>query len=165
MTDVGSQGHLEPKSDAFRNYAGGLSTELELAEDMVARADLLTLSAPEMSVLLGGLRVLGANHGGAAHGVFTKTPGTLNNHFFVNLLDNDVVWKKSEAHAGVYEGHKRGSDAIVWTGTAVDLVFGSNSQLRAIAEVYASADAAQKFVEDFAAAWAKVMSLDRFDLR
>ena len=111
------------------------------------------------------MRVLGANHGDSKHGVFTEKPGALNNHFFVNLLSNDLVWSKGAAEAGVYEGRARGSDAVKWTGTAVDLVFGSNSQLRGVAEVYASSDAGQKFVEDFVSAWVKVMRLDRFDLR
>ena len=164
QTDVVSFGHLEPKSDGFRNYSGAAGSDLDVAEGLVAHADLLALSVPEMSVLVAGLRALGATHGGSKHGVLTETPGTLNNHFFVNLLSNDLVWSSSSSSSGVYEGRARGADEVKWTGTAVDLVFGSNSQLRAVAEVYASADASEKFVSDFVAAWVKVMRLDRFDL-
>ncbi|MGB0591826.1 MAG: catalase/peroxidase HPI [Myxococcota bacterium] len=165
MTDLTSFGHLEPETDGFRNYVGAAAGDANTAERLVERADMLSLSAAEMAVLVGGLRVIGANHGGTSHGVFTETPGALNNHFFVNLLDNGVVWKRAAAGDGVYEGRVRGSDAVKWTGTAVDLVFGSNSQLRAIAEVYAAEDAKEKFVNDFVAVWDKVMTLDRFDLR
>jgi catalase-peroxidase len=162
MTDVDSFAVLEPKADGFRNYAGkGLRrTTPEL---LVERAALLNLSAPEMTVLVGGLRALGANAGKSPHGVFTSRPGTLTNDFFVNLLDGGVQWQKSAAQDGVYEG-RDATGKVKWTATAVDLVFGSNSQLRAIAEVYAAADAPAKFVRDFVAAWHKVMSLDRFDL-
>ena len=125
---------------------------------------MLTLSAPEMTVLIGGLRALDANHGQARHGVFTDRPGTLTNDFFVNLLQMGTEWKTSAAAENVYEGRQRGSQEVTWTATAVDLVFGSNSQLRALAEVYASEDAKDKFVRDFVAAWDKVMNLDRFDL-
>ncbi len=131
-------------------------------EALVDRAQLLTLTAPEMTVLLGGLRVLGANAGGSKHGVFTKKPETLSNDFFVNLLDMATQWQPSKD--GVYEGHDRKTKASKWTGTRVDLIFGSHSQLRALAEVYACADAKEKFVKDFVAAWTKVMNLDRFDL-
>jgi catalase-peroxidase len=130
---------------------------------LLDKAQLLTLSAPEMTVLVGGLRVLGANANGAAHGVFTATPGVLGNDFFVNLLDMRTQWKKTDA-AGVIEGVDRATGARKWTGTVADLVFGSNAQLRALAEVYAASDAKTKFVEDFVAAWTKVMNLDRFDL-
>ncbi len=131
---------------------------------LVDRAQLLTLTAPEMTVLVGGLRVLGANVGGSKHGVFTDRPGTLTNDFFVNLLDMGTEWKKSEGGEGVYEGRDRASGELKWTGTRVDLVFGSSSQLRAIAEVYGSDDAEKAFVNEFVDAWAKVMDLDRFDL-
>jgi catalase-peroxidase len=128
---------------------------------LVDRAQLLSLSAPEMTVLLGGLRVLGANTGGSQHGVFTKRPGTLSNDFFINLLDMATTWSQA---GDAFEGRDRSSGEVRWTGTRVDLIFGSNSQLRAISEVYASADANEKFTRDFVAAWAKVMNLDRFDL-
>ena len=128
------------------------------------RAQLLTLTAPEMTVLVGGLRVLGANAGKSMHGVFTKTPGTLTNDFFVNLLDMGTQWRPAAGSEGVYEGRDRKTNEVKWTGTRVDLIFGSNSQLRALAEVYASADAKEKFVKDFVKAWTKVMELDRFDL-
>ena len=162
QTDVDSFAVLEPRADGFRNFArAGLE---EVATDLlVDKAQLLTLTAPEMAVLVGGLRVLGANAGGSKHGVFTARPGVLSNDFFVNLLDMGTTWQKSSS-AGVLEGRDRRTGAPKWTGTTVDLVFGSNSQLRAIAEVYGSADAQGKFVQDFVAAWTKVMNLDRFDL-
>ncbi len=128
------------------------------------RANLLTLTAPEMTVLVGGLRAMNANFGETAHGVFTRRPGSLTNDFFVNLLDMKTEWRKSAAAEGLFEGRDRATGEARWTGTVVDLVFGSNSQLRALAEVYASDDAQQAFVRDFAAAWNKVMSLDRYDL-
>ncbi len=161
-TDADSFAPLEPKADGFRNYlqAGQASP----MEQLVERANLLTLTAPEMTVLVGGLRVLGANFGGSRHGVFTDRPGTLTNDFFVNLLDMDTEWKESDAAENVFEGSDRDTGEPKWTGTAVDLVFGSNSQLRAIAEVHASDDAGEPFVRDFVAAWDKVMNLDRFDL-
>ncbi|MCK6435101.1 MAG: catalase/peroxidase HPI, partial [Aquabacterium sp.] len=162
-TDAESFAVLEPRADGFRNFAtAGL--EPHAAELLVDRAQLLTLTAPEMTVLVGGLRVLGANAGGSAHGVFTKRPGVLGNDFFVHLLDMGTQWQPAQA-AGVLEGRDRRSGELRWTGTVVDLVFGSNAQLRAIAEVYASADAQGRFVQDFVAAWTKVMNLDRFDLR
>ena len=162
-TDAESFAVLEPRADGFRNFAtAGL--EPHAAELLVDRAQLLTLTAPEMTVLVGGLRVLGANSDGSAHGVFTKRPGVLGNDFFVHLLDMGTQWQPAQA-AGVLEGRDRRSGELRWTGTVVDLVFGSNAQLRAIAEVYASADAQGRFVQDFVAAWAKVMNLDRFDLR
>ncbi len=164
QTDVESFAPLEPAADGFRNYVKGrYSVPAEAL--LIDRAQLLTLTAPEMTVLVGGMRVLGANGGRAKHGAFTDKPGTLSNDFFVNLLDMKTEWKALPGDEGVYEGKDRKSGQVRWTGTRVDLVFGSNSQLRAIAEVYASADAKQKFVEDFVAAWAKVMELDRFDLR
>jgi catalase-peroxidase len=131
---------------------------------LLDKAQLLSLTAPEMTVLIGGMRVLGANYGQSKHGVFTRRPGVLTNDFFVNLLDMGTTWKKSEKAAGVLEGSDRKTGEPKWTATLVDLIFGSNSQLRAVSEVYASADAQKKFVEDFAAAWTKVMNLDRFDL-
>ena len=162
QTDAHSFAVLEPVADGFRNYLRkGLKNPAE--EHLVDRAQLLTLTAPEMTVLVGGLRVLGANVGQSAHGVFTKRPGTLTNDFFVNLVDMKTEWKPS-ATEGVYEGRDRATGKVRWTGTRVDLVFGSNSELRAIAEVYAADDAGEKFVKDFVAAWHKVMNLDRYDL-
>jgi len=162
QTDVHSFAVLEPAADGFRNYIRkGL--EGSAAELLVDRAHLLTLTAPEMTVLIGGLRALNANFGQAQHGVFTNRPETLTNDFFVNLLDMNTKWQKS-ATEGVLEGRERATGEIKWTGTVVDLVFGSNSQLRALAEVYASSDSQAKFVNDFVAAWNKVMNLDRFDL-
>ena len=164
QTDVHSFAPLEPTSDGFRNY---LRKEHEgsAAELLVDRANLLTLTAPEMTVLVGGLRVLNANFGHSDYGVFTKRPETLTNDFFVNLLDMNTKWQKSAAPEGVFEGHDRATGELKGTGTVVDLVFGSNSQLRALAEFYACGDSQQAFVRDFVAAWSKVMNLDRFDLR
>jgi catalase-peroxidase len=162
-TEVESFEPLEPRADGFRNYLGAKS-RLSPEELLVDRAQLLTLTAPEMTVLVGGLRTLGANAGGSKHGVFTKQPGTLSNDFFVNLLDMGTEWRPASGAEGVYEGRDRKTGEAKWTGTRVDLSFGSHSQLRAIAEVYGSADAKEKFVKDFAKAWAKVMDLDRFDL-
>jgi catalase-peroxidase len=159
QTDVASFKPLEPAADGFRNYYVK-GTRLSPADALVDRANLLTLSVPEMTVLVGGLRVLNANAGQAAHGVFTDRPGTLSNDFFVNLLDTSTTWSKSAQGEGVYEGRR--GDAIKWTATPVDLVFGSNSELRAIAEVYAVSDGKDKFLQDFVAAWNKVMNLDRF---
>ena len=163
QTDVESFAALEPVADGFRNYVHPdyASTAAEL---LVDRANLLTLTAPEMTVLIGGLRVLGANMGGAAHGVFTHRPGTLSNDFFVNLLDMNTKWSKTVADANVLEGRDRKTGAIKATGTVVDMVFGSNAQLRSLAEVYASSDAQGKFVADFVAAWTRVMNLGRYDL-
>jgi catalase-peroxidase len=163
QTDVESFAALEPIADGFRNHVRG-KPPLSAEELLVDRAQLLTLTAPEMTVLVGGLRVLGANAGKSAHGVFTKKPGTLTNDFFVNLLDMSTQWQPTAGSEGVYEGRDRKTNAVKWTGTRADLIFGSHSQLRALAEVYASADAKQKFVKDFVAAWNKVMNLDRFDL-
>ena len=132
---------------------------------LVERSNLLSLSVPEMTVLVGGMRALNANQGGSPNGVLTTRPGTLSNDFFVNLLDMSTKWEKSATQDGIYEGKDRKSGAVRWTATPVDLVFGSNSELRAIAEVYAESDAQQKFVKDFVASWAKVMNLDRFDLQ
>jgi len=163
QTDVEAFVPLEPAGDGFRNYVRkGL--EASAAELLVDKAQLLTLTAPEMTVLIGGLRALNANFDRSAHGVFTSKPETLTNDFFVNLLDMGTKWQKSRT-AGVLEGLDRATGKLKWTGTVVDLVFGSNSQLRALAEVYASSDAKQKFVTEFVAAWTKVMNLDRFDLK
>ncbi|MBA4175261.1 MAG: catalase/peroxidase HPI [Leptothrix sp. (in: Bacteria)] len=163
QTDALSFAPLEPLADGFRNYVRkGL--EAQAAELLVDKSQLLGLSAPEMTVLVGGLRALDANTGRAAHGVFTKRPGTLSNDFFVNLLDMGTAWKRSAADTHVLEGRDRKTGAIKWTGTVVDLVFGSNSQLRALAEVYAAGDAQHRFVGDFVAAWTKVMNADRFDI-
>ena len=162
-TDVESFAVLEPIADGFRNY---LKTEYTVSAEelLVDKAQLLTLTAPEMTVLVGGMRVLNTNVGQAQHGVFTKQPETLTNDFFVNLLDMNTTWKASATAKGVFEGHDVKTGALKWTGTRVDLVFGSNSQLRALAEVYGSSDGKAKFVHDFVAAWAKVMNADRFDL-
>ena len=162
-TDATSFSVLEPTADGFRNYYGN-GNRRSPAEMLIDRANLLTLSVPEMTVLLGGLRALGANHGQSAHGVLTDRPGALSNDFFVNLLDLSTQWTKSSKGEGVYEGYDSRTGASRWTATPVDLVFGSNPELRAVAEVYASADGGEKFVLDFVNAWVKVMNLDRFDL-
>jgi catalase-peroxidase len=164
QTDVASFAALEPFADGFRNWQKARST-VSAEELLVDRAQLLTLTAPELTVLVGGLRVLGANAGGARHGVFTKRPGALTNDFFVNLLDMGTAWKATSKDEDAFEGRDRRTGEVRWTATRVDLVFGSNSELRALAEVYGSSDAQQKFVHDFVAAWAKVMDLDRFDVR
>ncbi|HWZ67537.1 MAG TPA: catalase/peroxidase HPI [Stellaceae bacterium] len=164
QTDVDSFAPLEPTADGFRNYLRG-KQRLSAEELLVDRAQLLTLTAPEMTVLVGGLRVLGANAGRSMHGVLTKRPENLTNDFFVNLLDMRTQWQPSPHSEGVYEGRDRKTNAVKWTGTRVDLIFGSHSQLRALAEVYACADSKEKFVKDFVAAWTKVMDLDRYDLR
>jgi catalase-peroxidase len=162
-TDVESFAPLEPVADGFRNY---LKEQYAVMAEhlLVDRAQLLTLTAPEMTVLVGGLRVLGANHDGSKHGVFTNRPGVLSNDFFVNLLDMDTEWKATSKSRETFEGYERGTGRKKWTATRVDLVFGHNSVLRALSEVYASSDGQAKFVEDFAAAFSKVMNLDRFDL-
>ncbi len=162
QTDAPSFAPLEPRADGFRNYIGGRHQFMAPEEALVDRAQLLTLTGPETTALIGGLRVLGANSGGSKHGVFTKKPGTLTNDFFVNLLDMSTQW--SPASEGVYEGRDRKTNELKWTGTRVDLIFGSHSQLRAFAEVYACADSREKFMRDFVAAWNKVMNADRFDL-
>jgi catalase-peroxidase len=163
QTDVASFAVLEPEADGFRNYQQK-AFSVPAEGMLVDKAQLLTLSAPEMTVLVGGLRVLGANVGGSPHGVFTKRVGTLTNDFFVNLLDMGVAWHPASEAADTFGAHDRKTGEVKWTGTRVDLVFGSNSQLRALAEVYAQDDAKEKFVRDFVAAWNKVMNLDRFDL-
>lgn len=164
MTDVESFSVLEPTADGFRNYYAE-GNKRSAAELLVDKADLLNLTAPEMTVLVAGMRVLGTNYGKSNHGVFTDKPGTLTNDFFVNLLNSSLDWKKSSGKSDVYEAKDAKSGAVRWTGTSVDLVLGSNSQLRAIAEVYAANDAKEKFVKDFVAAFSKVMDLDRFDLK
>jgi catalase-peroxidase len=162
MTDVPSFAVLEPKADAFRNYynegAYGSPTDM-----LVEKADLLTLTVPEMTALVGGMRALGANAGGLKHGMFTDKPGQLSNDFFVNLLDMSTAWAPS-MEEGLYEGRDRISGNLKWTATPVDLVFGSNSELRAVAEAYASEDGEKKFIDDFVKAWAKVMNNGRFDI-
>ena len=163
QTDIESFAVLEPVADGFRNY---LKTKYAVTAEelLVDRAQLLTLTAPEMTVLVGGMRVLNTNFGQSQHGVFTKRPEKLTNDFFVNLLDMGTEWKASAEDDNVFEGRDRATGALKWTGTRVDLIFGSNSQLRALAEVYACADSQEKFVHDFVAAWNKVMNLDRFDI-
>ena len=163
QTDVDSFAPLEPTADGFRNYLRA-NPRLSAEELLVDRAQLLTLTAPEMTVLVGGLRVLGANVGQSTHGVFTQRAETLTNDFFVNLLDMSTKWQPSAGTPGVYEGRDRKTNEVKWTGTRVDLIFGSNSQLRALAEVYACEDSTEKFVKDFVAAWTKVMNADRYDL-
>jgi catalase-peroxidase len=154
---------LEPVADGFRNYQKARYA-VPAEELLVDRAQLLTLTAPEMTVLVGGMRVLNANFGQSQHGVFTQRPEALTNDFFVNLLDMSTEWKASTEDDGVFEGRDRATGALKWTGTRVDLIFGSNSQLRALAEVYGCEDSQEKFLHDFVAAWNKVMNLDRFDL-
>jgi catalase-peroxidase len=162
QTDVDSFAMLEPTADGFRNYFDN-GNRRSPAEMLVEKANLLTLNVPEMTVLVGGMRALDANAGRSAHGVFTDQPGTLSNDFFVNLLDMSTRWVKSDTTDGVYEGRDRRTGELKWTATPVDLIFGSNSELRAVAEYYAAADAAEAFVQDFVDAWHKVMTLDRFD--
>jgi catalase-peroxidase len=164
QTDVEAFAVLEPLADGFRNYLKGKS-EVAAEALLVDKAQLLTLTAPEMTALVGGLRVLGANAGGSKHGVFTSKPEALTNDFFANLLDMGIEWKPTSEARELFEGRERKTGKVKWTGTRVDLIFGSHSQLRALAEVYASVDAKEKFVKDFVAAWSKVMNLDRFDLK
>ena len=164
QTDIASFSVLEPKDDGFRNFYAAQNNQPP-TELLVNRANYLTLSVPETTVLVGGLRSLNANSGNASHGVFTQRPGTLSNDFFVNLLDPSISWSKSTMQEGIYEGRDRSSGAVKWTATPVDLIFGSNSELRSVAEVYASKDGNDKFVKDFVAAWTKVTNLDRFDIK
>jgi len=164
QTDVESFNFLKPLADGFRNYASG-SLGAVADQLLVDKAQLLTLTAPEMTVLVGGLRVLGTNANGSTQGVFTSRPGLLTNDFFVNLLDMATAWKPTSEAADVFEGRSRQTGAVKWTASRADLVFGSNSVLRALAEVYGSADGRQKFAQDFVAAWSKVMELDRFDVK
>ncbi len=163
QTDVESFAVLEPAADGFRNYQKS-KFDISTEELLIDKAQLLTLTAPEMTVLVGGMRVLNTNFGQSKHGVFTKKPETLTNDFFVNLLDMSTTWKATSKDKDVFEGHDRKTGKLKWIGTRVDLIFGSNSQLRALAEVYGSADSQEKFVQDFVKAWDKVMNLDRFDL-
>ncbi len=164
QTDVESFAPLEPRADGFRNYVNGKKHQFMKEEEaLVDRAQLLRLTGPEMTALVGGLRVLGANAGGSKHGVLTSKPGTLTNDFFVNLLDMNTQWQPAGSDGG-YEGRDRKTNAVKWTATRVDLIFGSHSQLRAFAEVYGCADSKEKFARDFVAAWTKVMNLDRFDV-
>jgi catalase-peroxidase len=161
-TDVASFAVLEPLADGFRNYLKGRYT-IPAEELLIDKAQLLTLTAPELTALIGGMRVLKTNFGGTPHGVFTRRPEALTNDFFVNLLDMGTEWKPVSKEADLFEGRDRKTGAVKWTGTRIDLVFGSNAILRALAEVYGSSDAQAKFVHDFVAAWDKVMNLDRFD--
>ena len=163
QTDVESFAVLEPDADGFRNYLGD-GHDVPAEHLLIERAFRLTLSAPEMTVLVGGLRALNVTAGQSGYGVFTKRPGTLTNDYFVNLLDMDTEWKPTSDAADAFEGRARGNGTVKWTASRVDLVFGSNSELRALAEVYACDDAQEKFVRDFVAAWDKVMNLDRFDV-
>ncbi len=163
QTDVDSFSAMEPFADGFRNYLKAKSS-ISTEELLVDKAQLLNLSAPEMTVLIGGMRVLDTNYDGSKHGVFTRKPGSLTNDFFLNLLDTNTVWKATDDRQELFEGRDRKTGELKWTATRADLVFGSNSELRAIAEVYGSSDASDKFVTDFAAAWTKVMNADRFDL-
>jgi catalase-peroxidase len=163
QTDVESFAALEPVADGFRNYLEGESS-VTAEQQLVDKSQLLTLTAPEMTVLVGGLRMLGANAGQSKHGVFTKKPEALTHDFFVNLLDMGTEWKAASRTKGVFEGRDRKTGELKWTATRVDLVFGSNAQLRALAEVYGSSDAREMFIHDFVAAWTKVMNLDRFDV-
>ena len=164
LTDVQSFSFLEPKADAFRNYYSG-EARLSPAEALVDKADTLELTVPEMAVLVGGMRAMNANHRGSSNGVFTSRPGTLSNDFFVNLVDMSTAWSKSDRQEGVYEGRDRATGELKWTATPADLIFGSNSELRAVSEFYAQNDSKQKFVDDFVGAWVKVMDADRFDLK
>jgi catalase-peroxidase len=164
QTDVPSFAVLEPLADGFRNYQKA-ACPVSPEDMLIDRAQLLTLTAPEMTVLIGGLRVLNTNVGQSKHGVFTLRPEMLTNDFFVNLLDMNTAWKPTSQARGVFEGTDRATGARKWTGTRVDLLFGSNSLLRALVEVYGSSDGEEKFLHDFIAAWCKVMNLDRFDLR
>jgi catalase-peroxidase len=163
QTDIETFEVIEPIADGFRNYLSG-KFPVSAEQLLVDRAQLLTLTAPEMTVLVGGMRMLGTNVNGAKHGVFTTKPETLSNDFFINLLDMRTEWKPVSDARDVFEGRDRKTNKLKWTATRVDLIFGSNSELRAVAEVYACADAKEKFVQDFVAAWTKVMNLDRFDL-
>jgi catalase-peroxidase len=164
QTDAASFAVLEPMADGFRNYS---KTQYTVPTEalLIDKAQLLNLTAPEMTILVGGMRVIGANYDGSNHGVFTKNVGALSTDFFVNLLSMDVVWKAKDASKELFEGIDRKTGAVVWTATRADLIFGSNSELRALAEVYASSDYKEKFVTDFVAAWVKVMNLDRYDLK
>ena len=164
QTDIHSFGLLEPRADGFRNYSKG-KYSISVEEILIDRANLMNLTAPEMTVLIGGMRVLNTNYDGSKHGVFTKTPGALTNDFFINLIDMKTTWKEANEEEELFEGRDRKTKKVKWTGTRADLIFGSNSQLRAIAEVYATEDSKEKFLIDFVSAWTKVMNADRFDLK
>ena len=164
QTDIHSFGLLKPLADGFRNYAPDNYAK-SAEEILIDKSQLMQLTGPEMTVLIGGMRVLDTNFDGSKHGLFTKKPGTLSNDFFVNLLDMGVKWKEVSPKEDLFEGRDRKTNKVKWTGTRADLIFGSNSQLRALAEVYATEDSKTKFINDFVAAWSKVMNLDRFDLR
>ena len=164
QTDIHSFGLLEPLADGFRNFSKG-KYSISAEEMLIDRANLMKLTAPEMTVLIGGMRVLNTNFDSSKHGIFTKNPGSLTNDFFVNLIDMNITWKETSEAEELFEGRDRKTNKVKWTGTRVDLIFGSNSQLRALAEVYATEDSKDKFIEDFVAAWVKVMNLDRFDLK
>ena len=165
QTDVNSFGLLEPQADRFRNYLNGGKSIVSAEEKLIDKAQLMGLTAPEMTALIGGMRVLDTNFDNSKHGVFTKKPGSLTNDYFTNLLDMNTTWEETDKSEQTFVGKDRKTKKVKWKGTRVDLIFGSNSQLRAIAEVYACDDSQDKFVVDFVAAWAKVMNADRFDLK
>ena len=165
QTDINSFGLLEPQADGFRNYLNGGASNVSAEEKLVDKAQLMGLTAPEMTVLIGGMRVLNTNYDGSNYGVFTNKPGSLTNDYFVNLLDMDTTWKEEDKSEQTFVGKDRKTQKTKWKATRVDLIFGSNSQLRALAEVYACEDSSEKFVSDFIAAWVKVMNADRFDLK
>ena len=165
QTDVNSFGLLEPQADGFRNYLNGGESNVSAEEKLIDKSQLMGLTAPEMTALIGGMRVLDTNHDNSKHGVFTKKPGALTNDYFVNLLDMNTTWKETDKSEQIFVGTDRKTNKVKWKGTRVDLIFGSNSQLRALAEVYACDDSEEKFIKDFISAWVKVMNADRFDLR
>jgi len=164
QTDVNSFGLLEPQADGFRNYLNGGESNVSAEEKLIDKSQLMGLTVPEMTALIGGMRVLDTNHDNSKHGVFTKKPGALTNDYFINLLDMNTTWKETDKSEQIFVGTDRKTNKVKWKGTRVDLIFGSNSQLRAFAEVYACEDSKEKFLVDFVAAWTKVMNLDRFDL-
>ena len=165
QTDINSFGLLEPQADGFRNYLNGGKSIVSAEEKLIDKAQLMGLTAPEMTALIGGMRVLDTNFDGSNHGVFTKKPGTLTNDYFTNLLDMNITWKETDKSEQAFVGTDRKTNKVKWKGTRVDLIFGSNSQLRALAEVYACEDSKDKFIKDFISAWVKVMNADRFDLK
>jgi len=165
QTDINSFGLLEPQSDGFRNYLNDGASNVSAEEKLIDKAQLMGLTAPEMTALIGGMRVLDTNYDNSKNGVFTKKPGALTNDYFVNLLDMNITWKETDKSEQTFVGTDRKTNKVKWKGTRVDLIFGSNSQLRALAEVYACEDSKEKFINDFVAAWVKVMNADRFDLK
>ena len=165
QTDTHSFGLLEPQADGFRNYLNGGASNVSAEEKLVDKAQLMGLTAPEMTVLIGGMRVLNTNYNGSNYGIFTNKPGSLTNDYFINLLDMNTTWKEEDKSEQTFLGKDRRTGRTKWKATRVDLIFGSNSQLRALAEVYACEDSSEKFVNDFVVAWAKVMNADRFDLK